>query len=122
MKLDSFTRAYIEAALWSSNDESDERGGEPMDKNYGIEDIHEETLKKMKSDCDEFQTAYYDLIGHDLERAGHDFFLTRAGAGCGFWDGGWDEPDATTLTEASKGFGEFTLYVGDDGMIHGMRG
>lgn len=27
--LDSFTRAYIETALWSSNDESDESGGEP---------------------------------------------------------------------------------------------
>ena len=27
VKLDEFTEAYIEAALWSSNDESDESGG-----------------------------------------------------------------------------------------------
>lgn len=31
---DEFVDAFFEAALWSSNDESDESGGEPMDANY----------------------------------------------------------------------------------------
>ena len=28
--LDEFTLAYIEAALWASNDDSDEAGGKPV--------------------------------------------------------------------------------------------
>ena len=37
--LDAFTNAYIETMLWSTNDESDEKGGEPLDTNYGPTDI-----------------------------------------------------------------------------------
>ena len=37
--MDDFTLAYIEAALWSTNDQSNEQGGEPLDKNYTIDDI-----------------------------------------------------------------------------------
>jgi hypothetical protein len=51
--------------------------------------------------------------------AGHAFWLTRNGHGAGFWDGDWPEPHASALDEASKAFGSFDLYVGDDGMIHG---
>ena len=40
MEYDSFTLAYIEAALWSSVDDDDE----PLDKNYTLADIPEETL------------------------------------------------------------------------------
>ena len=45
--LDDFTGAYVECALWSTNDESDESGGVPMDENYGIDDIDPATLGKM---------------------------------------------------------------------------
>src|SRR5208282_4942052 len=34
--IDKFTQAYIVAALWSSNDNSDPSGGEPLDSNYDI--------------------------------------------------------------------------------------
>ena len=46
-QLDAFTLAYIEAALWSSNDDSTPQGGEPLDANYGIKDIDPDTLEKM---------------------------------------------------------------------------
>jgi hypothetical protein len=55
----------------------------------------------------------------DAARAGHDFWLTREGHGAGFWDGDYPEPQATRLTKASKAYGGFDLYIGDDGMIHG---
>lgn len=42
--LDRFLRSYVGTALWSSNDESDDRGGELMDRNYGFEDIAPECL------------------------------------------------------------------------------
>jgi hypothetical protein len=125
MNLDTFTTAYIEATLWSSTDNADDSGGEPLDKNYGVEDIAEESLAKMVADCRKFQ----DEQGHLFEEsrapktpddvhAGHDFWLTRNGHGAGFWDGDWREPAATRLTEASKSFGSCDLYVGDDGKVY----
>lgn len=121
-KLDTFTRSYIETALWSSNDESTPEGGEPMDANYGIDDIDTKTLTQMIDDCRKFQETHKEDIETDLSRAGHDFWLTRNGHGAGFWDGDWDEEIGERLTEASKKIGEFTLYVGDDKNIHGMKG
>lgn len=118
MKLDAFTRQYIGTALWSSNDESDESGGDPLDENYGVDDIAPETLKKMVKDAEKFQEDNWEFYEDD-EQAGHDFWLTRNGHGAGFWDGDYPEPEATKLTKASKKFGEYDLYVGDDGQIYG---
>lgn len=116
--MDLFTQAYIEAALWSSTDESDEQGGEPLDANYGLDDIAPETLAKIVEDCQAFQAAHADDIGSELERAGHDFWLTRNGHGAGFWDGDWDDEVGRRLTEASDSFGSVDLYFGDDGLIY----
>lgn len=118
MKLDAFTLAYIECALWSSSDESTENGGDPLDQNYTIDDIAPEALARITADCAAFQAANAaDLQGIDAGRAGHDFWLTRNGHGAGFWDR--DLGDAgERLTEASDKFGMCNLYVGDDGRLY----
>jgi len=116
--MDPFTIAYIEAALWSSTDESDEQGGEPLDANYGLNDIAPETLASILNDCEAFQQDHAEDIGGELERAGHDFWLTRNGHGAGFWDGDWDEGIGLRLTDASDVYGSVDLYVGDDGLIY----
>ncbi len=65
--LDDFTTAYIECALWSSTDESRDDGGDPMDQNYGPENLTIATLKEMISDCQAFQSANEaDLQGLDV--------------------------------------------------------
>jgi hypothetical protein len=111
-QLDDFTRAYIVAALWSTTD-----GETPLDANYDIADISPDTLAAIVEDCQRFQAENADDLGTDRERGGHDFLLTRNGHGSGFWDGDW--PDAgDRLTDASHKFGEFDLYVGDDGLIY----
>lgn len=125
MKLDAFTLAYIECALWSmwsSTDKSNERGCKPMDKNYSIEDIALETLSKMAQDCYSFHYQYEEYIVSNEKHAGHDFWLTRNGHGAGFWDGGWPKEAGEKLTIAAKSYGYFNLYVGDDGKIYGMKG
>ena len=116
--MDPFTIAYIEAALWSSMDNSDEQGGEPLDANYGLDDIAPETLASIVADCKAFQEAHADDIGGELELAGHDFWLTRNGHGAGFFDGDWDDEVGQRLTEASDVLGSVDLYVGDDGLIY----
>jgi len=124
-RTDAFTQAYFEAALWSTNDQSDEQGGEPLDRNYGIDDFDPATRDKMIADCADFQERFGDLIRDDdpagrydrWELAGHDFWLTRNRHGAGFWDGDWPK-NGDALTSASKEYGEFDLYV-DDGIIYG---
>lgn len=127
-KLDTFTQAYIECALWSSTDNANEQGGEPLDANYGVEDIVSETLEKMREDCEAFQRDNADdLAACDLQsdRAGHDFWLNRNGHGSGFWDEGYRKDETINkalrrLSEASHTYGSVDLYVGDDGRIYGQ--
>ena len=115
--LDEFARAYVEAALWSSTDNSDDQGGDPLDQNYGIDDIAPETMELMVEDCADFQTRYAKLLadsGIADSRAGHDFWLSRNGHGSGFFDEDTiDEEFQDPLQDAARSYGEFDLYVGD---------
>lgn len=131
--VEEFVAAYVECALWSTNDESDESGGEPLDQNYTGGDLAPEALAAMRRDCLGFlgksdtvllaatrprAAAHYSVSA----QAGHDFWLTRNGHGAGFWDGDWSEPHATQLTAAAKSFGESHVYVGDDKKLYLMEG
>src|SRR6185437_5945974 len=79
-------RAYIDAALWSSNDESDDQGGEPLDANYSADDLAAETLAKMTAEVNAFLAAHAADIGANASQAGHDLWLTRTRSGVGFSD------------------------------------
>jgi len=116
--LGAFVGSYLEAALWSSNDESDESGGDPLDQNYDFSDIAPDDIELAKADCAEFQKQAGDLL-KDMseEQAGHDFWLTRNGHGAGFWDRGLGEI-GDKLTEIAHSFGEINIYVGDEGTLH----
>lgn len=100
-----------------------------QDMGLSTADIAEETLARMVANCDAFQVAHGELLTDAnlthgpgeysaTSRAGHDFWLTRNGHGCGFWDGDWIKPAASTLDAASKAAGEVNLYVGDDGRVY----
>jgi hypothetical protein len=130
--IDTFTRHYLIAALWSSH-----AGDDPLDANYGLEDIATETLKKAYIDCQVFQNLNHHLLilayqfyddngnsahpdaGSAAACAGHDFWLTRAGAGVGFWDRGMGLL-GEKLTAAATAFRSIEFYVGDDGKIYSM--
>ena len=123
MNLDKFLSAYITCALWSSTGDNEE----PLDRNYDADDLHPDTLKKMREDCEAFIEANATLL-ESIERrgrgdwtpdeqAGHDFWLTRNRHGVGFWDRGLGAV-GDKLTEAAHTFGECDLYVGDDGKLY----
>jgi hypothetical protein len=127
-ELDDFTLAYLEAALWSSTDESDEAGGEPLDKNFDIEDFAPEAIKEVVADTKAFQeenagdlakAAKFHSRGEwsSDEQHGHDFWLTRNRHGAGFWDRGYG-PVGKRLTDAAHAYGEVHIYVGDDGKLY----
>lgn len=123
MNLDKFLDAYITCALWSSTGDNEE----PLDRDYDADDLHPDTRKKMREDCEAFIAANAALL-ESIERrgrgdwtpdeqAGHDFWLTRNRHGVGFWDRGLGAV-GDKLTEAAHAFGECDLYVGDDGKLY----
>ena len=121
--MDTFTEAYVDCALWSTNDDN----GEPLDDNYGYGDIDPDTLAEMAADCKRFQEENADDIAtfeHPQycadEMAGHDFWLTRNGHGTGFWDGDWEEEVGNRLDKACEAYTDYNLYVGDNGRIYSL--
>lgn len=116
--LDAFTAAYLVCLLWSSNDESDDSGGEPLDANYTISDLAPEALAKCVADCAAFRAAHADdLADLDDAQCGHDLWLTRNRHGAGFWDRGYPDGIGERLTEGAHALGEVYAYVGDDGQV-----
>lgn len=130
--LDDFTRGYIECALWAETcwyeeNQSDDRSFQ--DHGYDYTDLAPETLAAMIEECADFQhdnaadlEEYAERKGDPPEYsalacAGHDFWLTRNGHGCGFWDRGMGEL-GDRLTRAAKVYGSRDLYLGDDGLIY----
>ena len=134
LSLDPFTTSFIECGLASCS--IDEDGSRPLRSKYTRLDIDIVSLAQMYDECLTFQQRcmnWYILPSHYLGNkmgfeingggqraceslAGSDFWLTRAGAGAGFWDGDWVYGDV--LADACKNFGTPDLYVGDDGRIY----
>jgi hypothetical protein len=133
-RLDTFTKAFIEAFLIDIN-EFEERSKEEREDGLNLhlidrelKDIDPRSLKKIIKDCKKFQDDNIEEIekggaGLDdpYERAGYDFYFTRNGAGVGFWETDkWEDPYGKQLTTAAKKFGSIDGYVGDDDKVYVM--
>ena len=121
--VDSFVTHYVQCMLWSTSDNSNEQGGDPLEDNYSINDLAPETLAWVEKDCKEFLELAESTVPHLLDDYGipeiaHDFWLTRCGHGGGFGDGDYSEPATTLLTNLSKEYGNLEPYVGDDELLY----
>jgi hypothetical protein len=112
--------AYIEALLWSSSD----------DTGASLEccELSEGAAQACLEACASFWLRAEPLLrrcsaeqGWRLAecgvQAGHDFWLTRAGHGAGFWDGDWPQPYSAQLTAIAQSFRALDPYLGDDGLV-----
>lgn len=109
-------QSYLTAALWSSTDDD----CIPLDDNYGIYDISQESIKDQETQLTDFLTANAADIaesGMPLELVAYDFWLTRNGHGAGFWDRGLGAV-GDRLTQAAEVYGSVYVYTGDDGMLY----
>jgi len=120
-----FISAYIIAALWSSTDEE----GEPLDS--GEYELSAEASDKLADYAGLAFEAELELIEQfieetktDWEQAGHSFWLSCNGHGCGFFDFN-NSAAADLLDSMCDQYGHygakykgFDLYIGDDGLIH----
>lgn len=124
MKLSKMEQSYAETMLWATDtwDENGNSTGTYEYQNYSPDDISKDAWRKIREYCEGFlelvredePSAYEEIIG-DLERAGHDFFLTREGHGANFRDGQWYNGDL--FWKWAKTFGDVNLYVNDNGEI-----
>lgn len=123
-----FVDGYTEALKWST---SCDHAGEEYEDMQAFE-FSPKMAGQIADECGAFFTANHaDLIeaaaayeekgtnGYTgMGYAGHDFWLTRAGHGAGFWDGDLPEELGERLTEASNTAGNREPYIGDDGLIY----
>ena len=111
--------------LWVSTAEN----GDPLDKDYSVEDFPEEQRATMRMLIDDFMTENLEVLvnsGHvagwgnsmqKVEQIGHDYVLTTGGHGAGFWDRGLGEL-GDKLTEACHADRhEWCVYVTEDGAL-----
>lgn len=108
--------SMLVTALWATTDFD----GNPLDDNFGPEDVAPEAIASLRADLAEFldsQAADLAASGLTPEAVGHNFWLTREGHGAGFWDLGLGAV-GDRLTAAANAYGDAGLYVGDDGLIY----
>ncbi len=124
-----FMRGYIDAMFFVEKDENEESFDQ--NENLSLYSFDEDDLSKIISECEEFWAEaepivvkimenHFDTKGDcklDAHQAGIDFYMTRQGAGVGFWDGDYDttvengdgKELAKKLTDLTDRFGN--LYV-----------
>ncbi len=130
--LDDFITGYLGCALAITIDDShadynpDNGSGPTLEDNYGIDDINPGHAFRIRQECQSFindNESLLNLIPADAKSAGIQFWLSRAGYGCGFCDyynPKYPELEAAykVLHKAAMATGERNLYVGDDQHIY----
>jgi len=111
-----FTKAYIEAILWSNADDNNI----PIGERFGIDDFYAGDAFLTRLECEQFIKHCGKWITEEhcisekcspMEQAGHDFWLTRCGYRSGFWDGGWSGEAGDAMTKYSRECGSLDLYI-----------
>lgn len=120
IELTRFEQSYIETMVWSS---TDDKGHNFDGAEYYDVEFADETLQKIRKDCDSFVAQSNIICEHMVtrlhsEQVAHDFWLTRNRHGAGFWDGDYPKDIGEALTNLAHSFGEQDLYVGDDGKFY----
>ena len=118
-KTELFITAYFDAIYFTESEEVIDPPCEWEWDAVTVRDIHRDCLTFIDKMgyiecCGELESWSDDAI----ERAGHDFWLTRNGHGAGFWDGDWEEDIGAALTRLSGEFTEVWAYQGDGGLMY----
>ena len=110
-----FVDGYLHAALWTGVDDD----GQPLDKEYGIDDFSEEAVRSAIKDSNAFirdNLADLEEFG-DPSGHGHDFWLTRNRHGAGFRDRGYGAA-GLRLWSAAGNYAELHVWADGHGTLH----
>lgn len=132
--LPPIVQGYIHAMFFTDHcqgdwDDHENRCGD-IHPDATYDDIAPETLRQIIRDCVSFWAINREDIaeacdngrinGYDLEAVGRDFWYSRNGHGCGFFDRDLGDV-GDTLQEACgwrTDFAEVYPYTGDNGLIY----
>lgn len=105
--------AYLEAAEFFDKPEDE-------DEDWSDASFSTATMDLAWFECCAFlQLARWHIKDWTMEQLGRDFWLTRTGAGSGFWDKAFGtEESRQALTKLAKVFGETSIYLGDDERLY----
>ena len=115
--LSGFAKAYVEAMFFTNCDSGDE--DEHKANRLGTSRLTRYALAEITPDCADFLNDNAATIaeciaaGKTLDSIAHDFWFTRQGHGCGFWEGksrGYPGDTGDKLDAAAKEMGEPNLY------------
>lgn len=113
--LTTFEHAYMVCLLWSQVDAT--TGENFPGHSEGPDAFTPEARRTLAWEALDFIAANEaDLAEIDPESAGHDFALTRAGHGTGFWDRGLGEV-GQRLSDASSVYGDVDLWSLPSGSV-----
>lgn len=130
--MDSLVKAFLVTLLWSSSNDK----GNPLDRDYDIDDIYANDILKVSELIEKFKIAVEndsvlvslenitEVTGNDYSTIMHDLCLTMNGHGAGFWDGDYSDDGIGSgifgdrLTKIAHTLGTMDLYVGDDGTLY----
>lgn len=98
--------------------------GHSIPNNFGIEHFRKEDVTQIIEECGDFRELVSESLTraksivptYDDTQAGIDFWMTRNGHGCGYWDRGLGQV-GTELTKWAKSYGSMYLYINDDGEV-----
>jgi len=115
-----FFTGYLEAMCFTDLPEEEVGSGEFRLWEMGwSQKFSEHLLLKSVEECSSFLLKAYGLIPKErMAEAGRDFWYTRQGHGCGYWEQEWDDDHGKELNDLSEEFGETGMYVGDDGLLY----
>lgn len=115
MKIDKILLGYLEAALWTEEENILDEDGVQID----IDMVSEATKAEIIKDIEKFlelagETAINEALNiNDEDFLGHDIWLTRNGHGAGFFDRDYSDDIEKMLTAAAHEIGEKHLFVQD---------
>ncbi|MGJ4951843.1 hypothetical protein [Bradyrhizobium sp. HKCCYLS20291] len=137
-KLDAFTRGYIEAIFFTETSpaydslewhtpkcrkaQEDGCADGTIPGDAAFDDLSADALAEIIADCEAFQRdnealleAAYETDRYDADRAGNDYWYTRNGHGCGFWDRGLGDI-GDKLSDAAR-YSSVDLFYTEDGKV-----
>lgn len=132
-ELAPFVRGYIECMFFTDTNTGDD--AEDGLEHASTGELAPESLAKIIAECEAWQAENASLLAlayqqddYSEEQAGRDYWFTRNGHGCGFWDREQltvivsEGPTTTTklgdvLSKAAR-YSSRSIYRGDDDAIH----
>lgn len=96
----------------------------PLDDYFGCINFTEKALRKAETEVTawfkylEARRLYARALEYtDDKHIAHDFWLTRNGHGCGYWDGDYGDKLGDLLTKACESRGRQHVWINENGTL-----